>query len=139
MQVELALEELETLASALVRLKFEDEEPPEPYFGSPRLAAAHRRIVDSIILESERIGDSRRVARWESWRKWSTREYERGVIARYASSLEVWDEWGVSQKIEVLKTCSAPFEPNEEELEELRNEIDVRRYSSSSDGPSRGA
>jgi len=139
MQVELAIEELETLASALVRLKFEGEEPPEPYFGSPKLAAAHRRIVDSIIVEGERIGDSRWVARWESWRRWSTREYERGVIARYASSLEVWDAWGASQKLEVLKTCSAPFEPNEEELEELRNEIDATRNFSSSDGPSQGA
>ncbi|WP_170837833.1 hypothetical protein [Streptomyces sp. TP-A0874] len=52
-QIELALEELETLASALVRFKFEDDQAPEPYFGSPRLAAAHHRIVDSIILESE--------------------------------------------------------------------------------------
>ncbi|MGW1148618.1 hypothetical protein ACWD6I_27105 [Streptomyces sp. NPDC002454] len=139
MQVELTLEELETLTSALVRLKFEDEEPPEPYFGSPRLAAAHRRILDSIILESGRTGDSSRVARWESWRNWSTREYERGVIARYASSLEVWDEWEVSQKMEVLKTCSAPFEPNDEELEELRNEIDARRNASGSDASPRGA
>ncbi|MFD9863446.1 hypothetical protein [Streptomyces alboflavus] len=138
MQVELTLEELETLASALVRLKFEDNEPPEPYFGSPRLAAAHHRIVDSIISESEQIRDSRRMTRWQSWRKWSTRKYERGVIALYASSLEVWDEWAVSQKIEFLKTCSAPFEPNDEELEELRSEIEARRISSSSDGSSRG-
>ena len=136
MQVELTLEELETLASALVRLKFEDGEPPEPYFGSPRLAAAHRRIVDSIILESQRTGDSDRAARWISWRRWSTREYERDIIARYASSLEIWDEWETSQKIEVLKTCTAPFEPNEEELEELRNRIDVTRNSSNSDGSS---
>jgi hypothetical protein len=50
--------------------------------------------------------------------------------------MEAWGEWGVSQKIEVLKTCSAPFVPNEEELEELRNEIDAARNSSSSDGSS---
>jgi hypothetical protein len=139
MQVELALDELETMASALVRLKFEDGEPPEPYFGSPKLAAAHRQIVDSIIAESRRIGDLGRAARWKSWRKWSTREYERGVIARYASSLEVWDEWGASQKLEVLRTCAAPFEPNEEELEELRGEIDATRNTSNSDDRLRGA
>ncbi|GAA3509749.1 hypothetical protein FHR32_007120 [Streptosporangium album] len=139
MQVELALEELETLASALVRLKFEDDEPPEPYFGSPRLAVAHRRIVDSIILESERIGDSGRAAQWESWRKWSARGYEKGVVVRYASSLDVWDQWGDGQKLEVLRTCSAPFAPSEEELEELRNEIDAVRNSPSSDGLSPGA
>lgn len=94
MRAELALEELETLASALVRLKFGDDEPPEPYFGSPRLAAAHRRIVDSIISENRRTGDARRVEQWVIWRQWSGREYEREVVVRYALSLEIWDEWG---------------------------------------------
>jgi hypothetical protein len=135
MQVELTLEELETLASALVRLKFEDDEPPEPYFGSPRLAAAHRRIVDSIISENRRTGDVRRVEQWVSWRQWSRREYEREVVVRYASSLEMWDEWDPVRKIEVLKTCSAPFESNEEELMELRDQIDNARNSAGSGGP----
>ncbi|NIK62306.1 hypothetical protein [Kribbella shirazensis] len=136
MQVELGLEELETLASALVRLKFEEEVPPEPYFGSPRLAAAHRRIVDSIILECERMGEPGRVARWEAWRKWPARAHEKLVIIRYASSLEVWDEWEDEQKLDVLRTCSAPFTPSEEELQDLRREIDlVRNFSAHGDLP----
>jgi hypothetical protein len=127
MQVDLGLEELETLASALVRLKFEDEAPPEPYFGSPRLASAHRRIVESIILESERIGELGRAAQWKSWRKWSARAHEKAVIVRYASSLEMWGEWEDMQKLDVLRTCSAPFAPSEEELQELRREVDATR------------
>ncbi|WP_020393248.1 hypothetical protein [Kribbella catacumbae] len=129
MLVELTVEELETLASALVRLKFEDGVPPEPYFGSPRLAVAHRRIVDSIILESARIGDLGRAERWKSWQRWSSRAHEKDVVVRYASSLSIWDEWTEGQRLDVLRSCSAPFALSEDELEELRNEIESVRRS----------
>ncbi|MGP4112296.1 hypothetical protein ACTWP5_15455 [Streptomyces sp. 4N509B] len=130
MQVDIDLEELETLAAALLRLKFGDEEPAEPYFGSPRLATAYHRIIGAIISESEQMGDSRRVSRWRSWKDWSNRGYERAMIARYASKLALWDSWDVDQKIQVLKTCSAPFEVTGEDLEELRKEIEEMRILS---------
>ncbi|MEU4685298.1 hypothetical protein [Streptomyces xinghaiensis] len=129
MQVEFALEELRTLASALVRLKFGEDEPSEPYFGSSMLAEAHRRIIESIIQESRQIGALGPAARWEDWQKWSSRIDEKRIVVRYASSLSEWGAWSGERKLEVLRTCTAPFVASDEELRDLCNQIDAARHS----------
>lgn len=131
MRVELALEELEALTSALTRMKFEDAEPPEPYFGSPLLASSHRRFLDSLIEESTRSGDVGRARRWEKWRRWEARGYERQVVLRYASSLPTWRTWDEAEKMEALRIYCSPFLPDQEELSELRRDIDLAFHRSS--------
>ncbi|WP_158687547.1 hypothetical protein [Streptomyces sp. AA1529] len=123
MKVELSLSELEVLSAALTRLKFDDV-PPEPFFGSPHFAAAHGRILQSLIEASRAEGDVGRVARWEKWRSWQGREHERSLIRDYVSNLAIWNEWSDEQKIDFLATCAAPFTPSDVELRSLREEID---------------
>ncbi|TFE38206.1 hypothetical protein E3E14_28785 [Streptomyces sp. ICN441] len=129
MQVAMELGELEVLAAALVRMKFDEVEVPEPYFGSPAFSAAHNRILDSLILGSRESGDEGRARRWEGWREWSGREFEREVIVSYAVSLSMWDDWSQDQQIEILGVYCSPFSATSDDLEELRLEVDQRRRS----------
>ncbi|UNZ17798.1 hypothetical protein [Streptomyces sp. 891-h] len=123
MKIELSLTELEVLSAALTRLKFDDV-PPEPFFGSPHLAAAHERILRSLIEASREEGDIGRAARWDKWRGWQGREHERSLIRDYVSNLAVWNEWSDEQKVEFLVVCAAPFTLSDAELNSLREETD---------------
>ncbi|WP_406271966.1 hypothetical protein OHT93_22125 [Streptomyces sp. NBC_00191] len=126
-QVELELGELEVLASALVRMKFDEVEVPEPYFGSPVLSVVHNRILESLIVGSRESGDEGRARRWEEWREWAGREFEREVIISYAASLSMWDGWSRDQQIEILGVYCSPFSVSIEDLEDLRWEVDRNR------------
>ncbi|MFD1830406.1 hypothetical protein ACFSJS_12115 [Streptomyces desertarenae] len=127
MQVEMELSELEVLVSALVRMKFDEVEVPEPYFGSPVFSAAHNRILDSLISGSRRVGDEGRARRWEEWREWEGRDFERQVVIGYAASLPMWDDWSRDQQIEALGSYCSPFSVAAADLEELRLEVDRNR------------
>lgn len=54
--IDLPLEQGEALLAASVRFKFNEDERPEPYFGSPQLAAALVRIRDAVVRASESDG-----------------------------------------------------------------------------------
>ncbi|RCG20733.1 hypothetical protein DTL70_20865 [Streptomyces diacarni] len=123
MEIDFSVSELEVLSAALTRLKFEDP-PSEPFFGSHYFAAAHDRILRSIITASREKGDLGRAARWEKWRDWQGREYERTLIFHYATALTAWPTWSDEEKVEFLRVCAAPFTPGEADLNSLREEID---------------
>lgn len=125
MNVEFSVAELEVMAAALMRTRF-DGDDMTPYLGSPALAAAHHRIVDAVVAGSERAGEFGRAERWRTWRVWHNRARERAIVREYAASCAVWAEWSVEVKTEFLRDCCAPFELDEGELRELRESVDAR-------------
>ncbi|WP_144024191.1 hypothetical protein [Amycolatopsis keratiniphila] len=127
MRVELKVEELEVLVSALVRAKFDDPQAFEPYFGSPTLAGAHRAILGALLSECEKAGDNRRLIRWQKWMEWPGRKHERDLVASHAASQENWPEWDEPTRLAVLRAYSSPFFPTDAELMELIILIDEMR------------
>jgi hypothetical protein len=127
MTLELAIAEREALVSALVRLKFNEDEVPEPYFGSPLVGEALLKIVSSVIAESAESSDLGRARRWRTWQDWSAREHERQIVVNYVASLPTWEDWSAERQRNFLRHCAAPFPLTDGDLQGLSAQIEVAR------------
>ena len=130
MTVELAVAEREALVSALVRLKFNEGEVPEPYFGSPLVGEALLKLLASVIAESEETGDLERARRWRSWQDWSVREYERQIVVKHAASVQSWASWTAGERRGFLRHCAAPFALSDVAVDDLIADVESVRSAS---------
>ncbi|MET8994374.1 hypothetical protein [Amycolatopsis sp. NPDC004169] len=130
MNVDFSVDETRILIAAIVRAKFDNPSAFEPYFGSPILAEACKRLAASLVAAYEEDGDSGSVAAWRKWGRWSGRNYEREVIVTYAVELPVWSEWSREEKFEALESFCSPFEPSSSEVFEMIDLIDETRSNS---------
>lgn len=125
--IDLPLEQGEALLAASVRFKFNMDERPEPYFGSPLLAGALVRIRDAVVRASESDGQQGRADSWRAWADWSKRGYEREVVVAHASALSAWDRWDDDGRIDFLRSCAAPFEVDGADVLAMVDDVNRRR------------
>jgi hypothetical protein len=122
--IDLPLEQGEALLAASVRFKFNEDERPGPYFGSPQLAGALVRIRDAVVRASESDGQQGR-----AWADWSKRGYEREVVVAHASTLSAWDRWDDDGRIQFLRSCAAPIEVDGADVLAMVDEVNRRRVN----------
>ncbi|MBE1877495.1 hypothetical protein [Myceligenerans pegani] len=127
MTLELSIAEREALVSALVRLKFNEDEVPEPYFGSPFVGEALLKLLASVIAESEEAGDLGRARRWKFWQDWSIRGYERQIVVKHAASVQAWASWSTGERRNFLRHCAAPFLLSDADLDDLITEVEAAK------------
>lgn len=118
--------EAETLMRALLRFKFECPQEAEMFAGSPIMSQIMTRLLES--MKSAHDGEGGEEARvWreklDSWYSLSGREHEKEVVVNYARSIPQWDEWGDGDQRKMLADLAAPFDLDEDVLNEIRAAI----------------
>lgn len=131
MKIEMSIQECEATIASIVRFKFDpNPDVPGPYFGSPFVAEAGRKMVAALIEECERVGDRSRADRWRRWREWRRRAGERPVVLQRAAAIASWDDWSREDQSDYLRTCIAPFNLEVDELPAMLAEVDSLRSRS---------
>lgn len=125
--IDLSLAEGEALLSACVRHKFYEDERPEPYFGSPYLAAVLLRVLDAVIRECDAVGEGGRAESWRAWGDWSERAFEQDLVVAHAAAARSWDQWDDELRVQFLRSCAAPFEVDDAAAHVMVDEVNRRR------------
>lgn len=134
MNVDLTVQECEATLAAIVRLKFTDPvNVPEPYFGSPFLAATASKLLQAVISECDRTGDRQRATAWRRWARWSNRTFEPPLVVRHVASAAHWATWTRNERTFYLDACTAPFVLTEEDTAALISAIDAERSRPNND------
>jgi hypothetical protein len=117
--------ELLALNRALMEVRFLAGDVDDAVRGSSHLAEVHVQLVDALINFHHERGETREAESWNEWRSFEGRGLERQGIIEYL--IPFWAALSSKQlKLEALKNQMRPFTYEQEELDNLYRELDVR-------------
>ncbi|MEU1941783.1 hypothetical protein ABZ554_04805 [Streptomyces sp. NPDC020125] len=111
--------ENETLLRAAVLFKFGGTPDADIYLGSPPLAAALHRLLQSVVQAATQAGGTKEAEGWRRTYRLAGHAERWNTVAAYAARHPRWDSLGSQERRDWIDVIASPYWLSEEEYGDL--------------------